>query len=68
MEKKEENKEKINQEIKKEILEEIFEILSDAKNTGNYLHFMRSMIKEESIFFLIKLLIKSNLLSSQLFL
>ena len=68
MEKKEENKEnkeKINEEIKKEILEEIFEILSDAKNTGNYLHFMRSMIKEESVFFLIKLLIKSNLLSEE---
>ena len=65
IEKKEENKDQINILIKKEILEEIFEIISDAKNTGNYLHFMRSMIKEESIFFLIKMIIKINFLSKE---
>ncbi len=47
MQKEEKDKTEINNEIKKEILEELFEILADAKNNGNYLYFMRSMIKEE---------------------
>ena len=65
IEKKEENKDQINILIKKELLEEIFEIISDAKNTGNYLHFMRSMIKEESIFYLIKMITKIKFLSKE---
>ena len=64
-EKKEENKDQLNLLIKKELLEEIFEIISDAKNTGNYLYFMRSMIKEESIFYLIKMITKIKFLSKE---
>ena len=63
LEKEEKEKDQINEEIKKDILDELFEILADAKNNGNYLYFMRNMIKEESIFFLVKLLIKSDFLS-----
>ena len=65
LEKEEKEKEQINQEIKKDILDELFEILSDAKNNGNYLYFMRSMIKEESLFFLVKVLVKSDFLSKE---
>ena len=63
LEKEEKEKDQINEEIKKDILDELFEILADAKNNGNYLYFMRNMIKEESIFFLVKILIKSDFLS-----
>ena len=63
LEKEEKEKDQINEEIKKDILDELFEILADAKNNGNYLYFMRNMIKEESIFFLVKILIKSDYLS-----
>ena len=63
LEKEEKEKDQINEEIKKDILDELFEILADAKNNGNYLYFMRHMIKEESIFFLVKILIKSDYLS-----
>ena len=63
LEKKEKEKDQINKEIKKDILDELFEILADAKNNGNYLYFMRNMIKEESIFFLVKILIKSEFLT-----
>ena len=62
LEKEEKEKDQINEEIKKDILDELFEILADAKNNGNYLYFMRNMIKEESIFFLVKILIKSDFL------
>ena len=65
MEKNEKDKEPINKEIKINILDELFEILADAKNNGNYLYFMRNMIKEESLFFLIKILIKSDFLSDE---
>ena len=65
MEKNEKEKDIINKEIKINILDELFEILVDAKNNGNYLYFMRNMIKEESLFFLIKILIKSDLLSDE---
>ena len=63
LEKEEKEKDQINEEIKKDILDELFEILADAKNNGNYLYFMRNMIKEESIFFFVKILIKSDFLS-----
>ena len=63
LEKEEKEKDQMNEEIKKDILDELFEILADAKNNGNYLYFMRNMIKEESIFFLVKILIKSDFLS-----
>ena len=63
LEREEKEKDQINEEIKKDILDELFEILADAKNNGNYLYFMRNMIKEESIFFLVKILIKSDFLS-----
>ena len=59
----EEEKEEINKEIKNEFFEELFEILSDGKNHGNYLYLMRNMIREESIFVLIKLISKKNFLS-----
>ena len=65
MEKNEKEKDIINKEIKINILDELFEILVDAKNNGNYLYFMRNMIKEESLFFLVKILIKSYLLSDE---
>ena len=64
-EKEEKEKDQINKEIKREILDELFEILADAKNNGNYLYFMRHMIKEESIFFLVKILVKSDFLSDE---
>ena len=65
LEKEEKEKDQINEEIKKDILDELFEILADAKNNGNYLYFMRHMIKEESIFFLVKILVKSDFLSDE---
>ena len=65
IENEEKEKEKINKEIKIVILDELFEILSDVKNTGNYLHFMRNMVKEESLFFLVKLIVKSDFLSEE---
>ena len=61
----EKEKEDINKEIKKNILEELFEILSNSKNTNNYLYLMRILIKEESVFILIKLLAKSNFFTEE---
>ena len=63
MKREEKEKVSINEEIKKDILEELFEILADNKNNGNYLYLMRNMIKEESIFCLIKIIVKSDFLS-----
>ena len=61
----EKEKEEINKEIKNNFFEDLFEILSDGKNTGNYLYLMRNMIKEESIFVLVKLISKKNLISDE---
>ena len=65
MEKKEANGKEINLEIKKEILYEVFELSKDTKNKGNYFHFMRNVGKDESIFFLVKMIVKSNFLSEE---
>ena len=61
----EKEKEEINKEIKNNFFEDLFEILSDGKNTGNYLYLMRNMIKEESIFVLVKLISKKNFISDE---
>ena len=61
----EKEKEEINKEIKNYFFEDLFEILSDGKNTGNYLYLMRNMIKEESIFVLVKLISKKNFISDE---
>ena len=61
----EKEKEEINKEIKNEFFEDLFEILSDRKNHGNYLYLMRNMVREESIFVLIKLISKKNFFSEE---
>ena len=58
-------KEDINKEIKNNIFEDLFEILSNNKNNGNYLYLMRLLIKEESMFILIKLIAKSDFFSEE---
>ena len=60
---KEKEIEIINKDIKKDIFEELFEIFADNKNNGNYLYLMRYMLKEESIFFLVEIIAKSEFLS-----
>ena len=58
-------KEEINKEIKNNFFQDLFEILSDEKNNGNYLYLMRNMIREESIFVLVKLISKKNFISEE---
>ena len=65
MEKYEKEKEEINKEIKKDILDELFEILANTKNDSNYSYLMRTMIKEESIFTVVKLVTKYEFLSEE---
>ena len=65
MEKYEKEKEEINKEIKKDILDGLFEILTNTKNDSNYSYLMRTMIKEESIFTLVKLVTKYEFLSEE---
>ena len=65
MEKYEKEKEDINKEIKKDILDGLFEILTNTKNDSNYSYLMRTMIKEESIFTVVKLVTKYEFLSEE---
>ena len=65
IEKYETENEEINKEIKKDILDELFEILANTKNDSNYSYLMRTMIKEESIFSLVKMVTKYGFLSEE---
>ena len=63
--KEKENIDEINKIIKTNFLEDLFEILANTKNKGNYLTLMRRLIKEESIFILIKSIVKNDFLSDE---